>query len=32
LVIFTAAMYFIGFDKAWRLKMMNMIRSRLPKL
>ncbi|TGN40691.1 polysaccharide biosynthesis protein [Marinobacter confluentis] len=38
LVIFTSfvastiAMYFIGLDKAWRLKVISMIRSRLPKL
>jgi hypothetical protein len=28
----TVAMYFIGLDKEWRLKVKNMIRSRLPKL
>ncbi|KPQ29112.1 MAG: Na+-driven multidrug efflux pump [Marinobacter excellens HL-55] len=38
LVIFTSffastiAMYFIGLDKAWRAKVVTMIRSRLPKL
>ena len=32
LVLSTVAMYFIGLDKEWRLKVKNMIRSRLPKL
>lgn len=32
LVVSTFAMYFIGLDKVWRLKTMNMIRSRLPRL
>lgn len=31
-VLSTVAMYFIGLDKDWRLKVKNMIRSRLPKL
>ena len=31
-VLSTVAMYFIGLDKEWRLKVKNMIRSRLPKL
>jgi O-antigen/teichoic acid export membrane protein len=28
----TIAMYFIGLDRAWRLKVISMVRSRLPKL
>jgi O-antigen/teichoic acid export membrane protein len=31
-VVSTTAMYFIGLDKAWREKVVTMIRSRLPKL
>lgn len=31
-VVSTIAMYFIGLDKAWRMKVVAMIRSRLPKL
>jgi len=31
-VMSTICMYFIGLDKIWRLKVMHMIRSRLPKL
>lgn len=31
-VVSTIAMYFIGLDKVWRLKVMMMIRTRLPKL
>jgi O-antigen/teichoic acid export membrane protein len=32
IVLSTLAMYFIGLDKEWRLKVKNMIRSRMPKL
>ena len=31
-VVSTIAMYFIGLDKVWRLKVINMIRSRIPWL
>lgn len=31
-VVSTIAMYFIGLDKAWRLKVINMIRTRMPRL
>nr|WP_320136830.1 hypothetical protein [uncultured Amphritea sp.] len=31
-IISTLAMYFIGLDKAWRLKVKSMVRSRIPRL